>query len=660
MRYAHKAVTLSPDDAEGYLRLGDMHRKREELQLAVQAYRKALSLNERLYQAYLSLAELLSIQNKPDEADQLWRKLIRSAVDEELLQKAARASMQYHLSNHTELELERDLLPLAIAYPQRAIYRTLLVELYAAWTAPLVATLSTAQAEVARNQARAQLEEIGKRALKPLLDVLGDQAAHQHVTAIELLSQLRNPDANFPLLTFAQSEAAPSLRERAFIAIGMSEPKNVAPQLEALLFDGQRPRVDESSKISLAAVWAYCQIDSPEATRHLHLLLHSDAPTASVVTLLTLARRHDSTLLDQLGPLLSSDNHSATQAAAAFAVGELLSEFPSRSRRSELLTALANLADNGAPLARATALTALARLHHDAFPRAVSNALLSPDAALRANAARATSAYFSRFEPPPPYFATELRLEPETMLTRLLPPPPTAEQALRAVDGLKDELVAQARATYAKSEMQSLAITDAFTRGSRMGFSPLTDGFENNSEEMQKRAEDAAIAIARPLIDGFVELTTHPSTRVRASALRVLLQLDNPQAIEVVGALLTAPDGKNAALILALLEAHPRAGLTTSILPLLDPARSWSLRREAVSTLMAAAADRAPTDRKLVRDKLAERLLEDDNAFVREELVKAYAAWAGEQSRALLSRVAQDDPEPSVRNRAKAIIEDSP
>src|SRR5690606_25878875 len=130
VKYAKKAVTLSPDDAEGYLRLGDMYRRRNELELAVQSYRKALSLNERLYPVYFSLAEVLYNQGKGAEADGLWRKLVRSANDEELIQKAARASLQFHLSAHTPGELERELLPLAIAYPQKPIYRTLLVELY--------------------------------------------------------------------------------------------------------------------------------------------------------------------------------------------------------------------------------------------------------------------------------------------------------------------------------------------------------------------------------------------------------------------------------------------------------------------------------------------------------------------------------------------------
>jgi tetratricopeptide (TPR) repeat protein len=660
IRYATKAVTLSPDDAEGYLRLGDMYRKREQVDLATQAYRKALNLNEHLHAACASLAELLYIQGKTGEADQLWRKLMRSALDEGLIQKAARASMQLNLEARTPTTLERELLPLALAYPQKPVYRSLLVELYAAWISPLVTTVATQRSGESRLQAQAELKAIGKRALKPLLDVLGDPAAHQHVTAIELLSQLRNPDANLPLLTYSTGEAPAPLRERALIALGLSGPNNVAKQLHELVFDGEHPRVDESDKVSLAAVWAYGRVTLPESAAQLSRLLQSDSPTAQVLSLTTLALRHNAALLDRLEPLLLAGNHPNTQAAAAFAVGQLLTSPNAGAKHSSLLTIVADLALTGTELVSATALTTLARLRHPAFPSAAAKALLSPSKELRTGAARATTAYFTAFEPDASFVRADKRLEPNEMLDSLLPSAPTAEQAVRALQLLADQLVLAAKAAYTKSESQSIAIAFAFTQSERLGFSPLTDLAQGADAELQRQGEDTARAIASSLVSEFSELGTHPSLQVRSAALRVLLRLDARHALDLIGKILATPNDPDAELVLAMLAHHPRQELVPNLVRLLDPACSWSIRRLAASTLTVTAVSKPATDDGVVASRLADRMVHDDNAFVREELVRAYAAWAASSARPELARLARVDREPTVRQAALKVLEDLP
>lgn len=661
IRYAHKAVMLSPDDAEGQLRLGDMYRKRGQLQLAVQAYRQALNLNERLYQGYVSLAELLFSQGNIEEADQIWRKLVRSALDEELIRKGARASQQLNLAANTPATLERELLPLALAYPQKPIYRALLVELYAAWTAPLVQTLAQTESQAVRQRTRAELETIGKRALKPLLDVLGDASAHQYLTAIDLLSQLRHPDANLPLLTFAQSEAPAPLRERALIAVGLAGPDNVAAQLERLLFDGENLEVEEASKVSLAAVWAYCQVRSPRTTTQLIKLLRSDAPTAQVLAAVTLALRHTPGLMDALTPLLSQTNHPHSQTAAAFAVGEL-AVTTNTSTTKAALARVVDLANQGPPLVRATALTTLARVRHAEFEALAAKALFDPDVALRQDATRALSAYVSTFQPVAGKSREpERQLDPAGILRALLPSSPTAPQALDALKRLQRQLVVQARSAYGKSEAQAIAIAEAFTPGDDIGFAPLADSLAHANAEVQREAGTLARAIAHELVDEFTQLTTHPSTQVKTSALRVLLRLDHPQAVEVISTLLTRSDQEHAKIILGLLRQHPRAVLVPSVTRLLDPKQHWSLRREAAIALAALASSKEPVpDPRALVARLAEGLRADDNAFVREDLVRAYAAWAGARARALLTATSTEDPEPRVRHTALQVLDTLP
>ena len=79
-----------------------------------------------------------SSKGQTDEADRLFRRVVRGAPDEELVARAARLSMQINLGKGTLESLEQDLLPLAIGNPQKPIYRRLLVEIYGSLTFGLV------------------------------------------------------------------------------------------------------------------------------------------------------------------------------------------------------------------------------------------------------------------------------------------------------------------------------------------------------------------------------------------------------------------------------------------------------------------------------------------------------------------------------------------
>ncbi len=130
VRYAQRAVELNPDDAEGHRRLAEMYRSRQDTEHAIIEFRAAIQKNDRLYVVYFELADLLLSRGESDEADRLFRRVIRGAPDEELVSRAAKLSMQINLGKGTLEELERDLLPLAIGNPQKPIYRRLLVEIY--------------------------------------------------------------------------------------------------------------------------------------------------------------------------------------------------------------------------------------------------------------------------------------------------------------------------------------------------------------------------------------------------------------------------------------------------------------------------------------------------------------------------------------------------
>ncbi|HVY48211.1 MAG TPA: tetratricopeptide repeat protein, partial [Minicystis sp.] len=138
IKFAARAVELSPDDANGHQKLGDMYKRRQDVTHAIAEYRQAIAKNDRLFPVYFDLAELLLSTGQVDEADRLFRRVVRASTDEELVARAARMSMQINLGKGTLQELERELLPVAVGNPQKSIYRRLLVELYGAMTLPLV------------------------------------------------------------------------------------------------------------------------------------------------------------------------------------------------------------------------------------------------------------------------------------------------------------------------------------------------------------------------------------------------------------------------------------------------------------------------------------------------------------------------------------------
>src|SRR5688500_248389 len=173
IRYISRVVELSPDDAEGHKKLGEMQRRRGDAARATAAFRAAIQKNERLFPVYFDLAELLLGQGQAEEADQLLRSVLRRAPDDELVVRAARLSLQINLGRNSVDQLENDLVPLALDNPDRPLYRRLLVEVYGAVAYPLLHRIESSDSNEVK-AAEAELKRLGERAIKPLLDALGD------------------------------------------------------------------------------------------------------------------------------------------------------------------------------------------------------------------------------------------------------------------------------------------------------------------------------------------------------------------------------------------------------------------------------------------------------------------------------------------------------
>lgn len=670
IEYAAKAVQLSPDDADGHKRLGDMYRRRQDTERALAHYRKALEKNDRLFPVYFDMAELLLLTHKPAEADQLLRAVLRSAIEDEVIARAARLSMQLHVADGSLEALEQDLLPLSLSRTNKPIYRSLLLELYNAWMLPLAQRATNPDRELAL-RAKQQLAAIGQRSVKPLLDALGDTKPEQQRTAIELLSYLQNPNANRPLLAYALGPGEPELQTKAMLAIGMAGADNVAPQLEPLLFADGRAIVDESSPLALAAAWSYTRLTSKSTTPRLLLLAQSDSPTAQVLALLALAERREPRTAELLVELLSEGRAKVTRAAAAYAAGQLGRHAAEQSPKvwAEVRPMLRGLATSSDELLHGTAIAALAWLGDGEVPALTARGLLQANTTLRDNATRAMALYAARTTATDgavgsnaaPVSSTGRldtgRIDAVQLLEAVLPAAPDPATLAALLPRLETEIVKAARPALQQSEEVVQTIALALTTPPRLGWHPLTAQLDTVDVATRTRAQDAAKRIAQALTPEFVVQSTHPNLAVRMAAARVLSTQNSDEARAAVEAVLARGDEETCRAVLAALSDFPNPALLPAVAALLAENRAWPLRQLAAATLRELGAKAPASIPEAVSDALLVAAERDSNAFVREQALRAWATWHKSTAQPVLTRIAASDPEERVRRLAEALLE---
>ncbi len=653
IRFAAKAVELSPEDAQGHKNLAEMYARRQNIDRAISEYRKAIEKNDRLFPAYFDLAELLISQQKVDEADRLLRRVVRSAVDEELLARATRLSTQLNLSRGTLESLEKELLPVALANSQKPIYRRLLVELYGSLTFPLVQKAKSSD-PTERAAAKGELKRIGQRAVKPLLDALSDQRDSQQHVAIELLTHLRNENANQALFTYATGEGDPKLRVRAMIAVGATGDAKMLPSLKTLLFEDNDARVDEGDPIALAAVWALCQIQTKDSSRLLRRLLLTDSPTAQALSAIALSLRGEPVDEDLKRLLDSSEHGNVPRAAAAFALGQL----GATSAREELYP----LTRAGDPRVRAAALVAATRLGEKRAPEAIARALVSDDDGLRNAAVGAagvlgTGRYDSAGDP---LAVPEGRVDAAVLLHSLRPKAPAPDARARAIAVLAGPLTEMIPLSIQRSPEHAALISDALLSGQgKPAFGELSQGLENADPALQKRAVEALTAIAASAVVPFINLSRHPSAEVRTTALLFVATRSEPAAQATLLEALRDSDARVRRLVLGKLGQRPKLDALPSVVSALEQADNWNERSYAIEIIGKFGALGAPStapDMARAIDALSKLARTDEFAFVRQKAAESLAALAGRAARDVLQTLATDDPEARVRKTASELL----
>jgi len=647
VRYAARAVELSPDDAEGHKKLGEMYRKRQDIAKSISEFRQAISKNERLFPVYLELAELLLGQGEADDADMLLRRVIRASPDEELISQAARLSMQVNLGRGTLESLERDLLPLSLNSPERPIYRQLLLEVYGALAYPLLEREKSEQAKDAE-VARVALDRLGERAVKPLLDALGDPREAEQEVAITLLSHVQNKSAGPTLFSYATGNADSELRTRAMLAVGMLRDPALVPRFESLLVSSGRVTAGESDPVLLAAVWSVARMRSPRAERLLTALAGSDSAEVSALGLIGLSSIGSRAGIAQASKLLrQAEAGPLPRAAAAFALAEA-----AQKAQENVLAELVEASDSSLA---ALAVLSLARLSSASAPRAIADALASSDPLVSHAGGDAALVWASGSYRKPKELlpAPEGALDVRRVIDGLRPSGYSGGERVAALEKLSSALgLALGRAAAVSPErarsVASLLVVDP----GQLPFAPLTDNADFTPAE-RARLEALARALGAALLPTFSALARHPSPEVRLFALRFLGEREEPAAKAAVAEALKDELGSVRRAALAALDAsNPKA--EAAVISLLEVEPDWALRALAATTLGRVAAGK-PSAAAVAA--LSQRASKDPFALVREAALEALVSVDPTSAKRVLEVSHDSDPEPRVKAKAQALLQ---
>jgi tetratricopeptide (TPR) repeat protein len=668
IKYGARAVQLNPDDAEAHRRLGEMYRSRQDVEHAIVEFRAAIAKNDRLYVVYFELADLLLSKGDGEEADRLFRRVIRGAPDEELVARAARLSMQINLGKGTLESLEQELLPLSIGNPQRPIYRRLLVEIYGNLTFGLVQRVRHGSGKDAED-ARQALARIGARAVKPLLDALADGDAGQQRVAIDVLGYVQNKNAGPSLFAFAAGPADTTLRTRAMIACGALRDPALLPKYEALLF----PRADKdaldatpSDAIAVAAAWGLARMNDKRAVSYLRRLAQRGTPQMRAFAVLGLGLAKDKASTGTVAQVArAADSGNVARAAAAYALGELDAE-------GETATLL-NLAEGTDPLPREMALVALARMADGrgreppggraaigAMGDAVFAGTDSESTTARASAAalrRAGAASLillatkSSKGPREVLPVPDDALDVDAALEQLVPTDFTPKERAAALTEFAEPLKRAAVSALQTSADRARSVLDALAPGEG-AFEPFV-GVEARPETAAARTTAKDIATA---LEPFVvaSLARHPDPRMRTRAIVLLARSPTDAATSAVVQAVSDPSESVQRVALAAIGAHADARAAAAVTKLLAAHENWAMRVLAAQALgrLGAAGNQADAARAL-----GHAATNDSYALVREAALVALASFDAAGARALGAQVAQKDAEPRVRETARAIAE---
>ncbi len=236
IRYAERALALAPNDARGHARLGDLHRRRQELTEAAASYRRALALDPSSFGVALTLAEITRSAGDADGADTLYAHVIEQSPDDDFVSRAIDASLEIELARGNAEPLLDRLLTLAVAHYDRPVLARSALAVLDAIASPLVPRAETDPT------AQNDLHRIASRGLGVLLRALASADPSEEQTALAILSTARIEAAAPALLAASEAHHQGTLGLDALTAAARVAGADLVPRLLEIARGSDTPR----------------------------------------------------------------------------------------------------------------------------------------------------------------------------------------------------------------------------------------------------------------------------------------------------------------------------------------------------------------------------------------------------------------------------------
>ncbi|HSD88990.1 MAG TPA: HEAT repeat domain-containing protein [Kofleriaceae bacterium] len=656
IEWAQKALAKSPTNAAAYERLGERYVEMQRFADAIDAYEKTVKLDARNSKAAFALAQLYIQTGTPMKATELFRNVLRNDTNEDVIARAGDQAIDLEEMTDTLGELEKVVSPLSFMMAHKPVYRRVLVKLYLRYVPRLVERVRHGNDDV-KKAARLELDRIGARGLRPLLEALRDQkdVAQQRI-AVQVLGHLGNKGAAQPLVHMAKQEPpkdqrhigtlpeAPDreVRVDALVAAGRLGDSGVLDEVLPLM-DHQESAMREAATFTLG------RSGDRKAVPALIKALDDRQARVQALACLGLSNIDDPRVGPALiGALKDASRVDQVRAACAYAIG-------ARKITAGVPALLAALDDNRGDAQRLAAWAlgqlgegkALGPLARAYFARAGQSADELVWAIGRVSGASLAPAPLGNTSDYPMRAGNYNLAEAIRELPGSLPHP--APAAKLVVDHAADIAAGLTQALGEHRDVVVSVLADLDASRDRLALGALTPTGSD------AKVNSALATISQAIAPQVEAQLTSEDPKVRALAVSVLAKMDGGKLTKAEAAIakaLTDPadqvraSAMQAVAVLAKRRGSAPTELVDSLAKTLKTG-AWGDRRVAALALgaLGSSADPAP---------LVEAA-KDSSSFVREAVAIALGQIGGDKVTGALQQLAKDDV-PQVRDAATAAL----
>ncbi len=644
IEWAQKALAKNPTDPGAYERLGERYVEMQRFADAIAAYEKTVQLDQRNSKAAFALAQLYVQSGTPMRAAELLRNVLRTTSDDDVVDRAGNQAIDLEEMTDTLGELEKVVSPLSFMMAHKPVYRRVLVKLYLRYVPRLVERARHGTDDI-RKASRLELDRVGARGLRPLLEALRDQkdVAQQRI-AVQVLGHLGNKGAAAPLIHMARQEAPKDQRHIGTLSDSPDREVRVdalvaAGRLgDAKVIDDVLPLMEHQEKaMREAATFTLGRSADKRAVPALLKALTDRRDSVQVLGCLGLAQIDDGRVAPVLiATLKDASKIDAVRAACAYAIG-------ARKASAGVPALLAALDDNRGETQRLAAWAlgqlaegkALGPLIRAYFARAGQPADELVWAIGRVGGSNLAPSPLNSFGEYPMRGGNYNQIEALRALPGPLSQPAPAAKLI--VDHTHDIASGLTQALSEHRDVVVSVLSDLDSAPDRLALGALTPATAD------AKVTAALTAIGQAIEPQVIAQLTAEDPKVRALAISVIAKLDNGKGTKADAAITKAlsdpSDQVRAAAMQSIAVLAKRRGSASPDLVAALTATlgspSWSDRRVAALSLgkLGAAADTGA----LIK------AAKDSSSFVREAVAIALGEIGGPGVADTLQMLAKDE-----------------